>query len=375
MKRYKKIRIRIYSVYRPKVSMSIPHLRRIKTLFEMVDYAEELGDYFMTLRTLSWRTSTHVVSASAAVVGQDKDQDFVVMGFAVDELAKQPFFYKVLIDGHGSHDFINFIRTMKKSDWDRIMRKGGSAAHNLANYVNANADLVAGRSSGGTFISWKCFDGRIMESTCGDSASFVFEDGDLVYESPVHNTTNFAERARIQEMGFGFWARHDFRIREGRLTTYPLDYITYGDYSLALTQAIGHNGVTGLKPNHAMIEIRPGHKTVVVSMSDGASGMLDRTSPVDMDLVRTSTVTDLMDTVLARWKQSWTLDQEPNYVFDSADDVSIIGLCYEPLPDLVPPLSEKKRPVYSNVSSMDPPKSVPKKGKGKEDEDPLCLIG
>jgi hypothetical protein len=87
-----------------------------------------------------------------------------------------------------------------------------------------------------------------------------------------------------------------------------------------------------------------------------------------------------MDIVVARWKQVWTLELEPgvvetDYVFDSADDVSIIGLCYEPLPDLVPPLSEKKRPVYSNVSSMDPPKSTLKKEKGQEDEDPLCLIG
>jgi serine/threonine protein phosphatase PrpC len=81
-------------------------------------------------------------------------------------------------------------------------------------------------------------------------------------------------------------------------------YVYYpGRNSLALTQAIGHNNITGLRPEVAEIPISPGKSYRIFMASDGVFDMLMPSEQETFSLYKSCD--EVITFAEERWKQIW----------------------------------------------------------------------
>jgi hypothetical protein len=312
-------------------------MENIKTLEEMVEYSFTPDYDISDLNTILFRTKTHIVSSTKDVLDLGKGQDFVYFGFTIDKETTKPCFYKILIDCHGSNKCIDFIRDINKHDWNEIMAESNPLAK-LVEEINTKIDLYSGESSGGTFISWKCFDDYAVECSCGDSQSFVFVNDAVKYTSPIHNGLNPSEQDRILKLGMRFEETISYRVVNNEIKKIKSYYtILHTNNRLAVTQAIGHRGITEYAPNTKKISIQPCDKVTIKSVSDGITDMLDQNNLDDMNIIRTRDSTEIVDVFMRRWAKDWNyFDEETkeriviNFTRDP-DDVSVIDVIYRPI--------------------------------------------
>jgi serine/threonine protein phosphatase PrpC len=312
-------------------------MENIKTLEEMVDYSFSPDYDISTLNTILCRTKTHVVSSTKDVLDLGKGQDFVYFGFTIDKETTKPCFYKILIDCHGSNKCIDFIRDINKHDWNEIMAES-NPLEKLVNEINTKVDIYPRESSGGTFISWKCFDDYAIECSCGDSQSFVFINDTIEYTSPIHNGLNPSEQDRILNLGMRFEETNTYRVVDNEIKQIKSFYtVLHTNNRLAVTQAIGHRGITEYAQNTKKIIIQPYDKVIIKSVSDGITDMLDQNYHEDMSMIKTLDSTQLVDIFMKRWCKDWNyFDEETkeriviNFSRDP-DDVSCIDVIYRPI--------------------------------------------
>jgi hypothetical protein len=99
----------------------------------------------------------------------------------------------------------------------------------------------------------------------------------------------------------------------------PRGLFQNGD-SFVPSQALGHNGVSGLEPGHFTLTFQPYDSVRVVCGSDGFWDMLPVTD---------GTAQELCLDALKRWKQKW-LFQGTLTTFDAPDDISVSLLVHSP---------------------------------------------
>lgn len=215
---------------------------------------------------------------SGSCKGLCKNQDFIFT--STGELSTgEEFKFGILLDGHGNDSFIIFMRSL---DWQSIL----SSDDNFTNVwlkFKSFLDLYKGKilemlDSGSTLIMVRMFSNRIESLSLGDSRVIIYKNNTFIYGSTPHNLKNPLEVERLKT--------HDHivitesylvpEIRNSKaVQSRKCLYImfSYG-VKLALTQSIGHCGVTGYEPEFHTEFFTESDKIRVILGSDGFFDMI-----------------------------------------------------------------------------------------------------
>lgn len=266
----------------------------------------------------------------SCIRGLLKNQDFAVCGTSYNYNEKDYYDWGVLLDGHGTDNFIDKMRTL---DWDFIMRTI-EPWETLEKILMEIIDLNTRFSSGSTLLMMKAFSDRIETWSIGDSQIIIYKNEGEVYKSTPHNLNNPKEVERLNNVRPGTWWSEKmsspvFQIRSSTsLQAREATYIFFNqETQLAMSQSIGHNNITGYEPEKNVLYFTPEDKITCILGSDGLFDM----TVIDLSVHPTLTekeehdfITDKMDLLRlsadelvakaeARWKQQW------NYKWDLKD--------------------------------------------------------
>ena len=236
-------------------------------------------------------------------------QDYAVSGYVGDMQ------YIAVMDGHGTNECINFIRSLNFDDiasasnpaeelWCRVQQKG--------KFLKSGSTLTFARVCNHTIELWNV----------GDSTTVVFINEELVYTTPKHNFSNPNEINRVES------ERRIVSIRPGK-SPFPVSETRIEDIEspvgvflnfdhLVPSQAYGHDGITGFAPSEKKIVFQPTDKVRIVCGSDGLFDML-----VD---VKTGSAKKLVQDAENRWhKPDWVFFDGKTLTrtkYCDADDIS-----------------------------------------------------
>jgi hypothetical protein len=143
----------------------------------------------------------------------------------------------------------------------------------------------------------------------------VFIDDKLCYENTEHNLFNPSEKERLQQRIDG----RSITVKDVptiphiltpyNITTQTKHYYTFCDiYTLAMTQSLGHNNITGIVPERKIIPYSSQNKIRVLLISDGVSDIICfEPEYYEKDLASLSSLSSDELALLAeeRWKQEW----------------------------------------------------------------------
>ena len=213
--------------------------------------------------------------------------------------------------------------------------------------------------SGATFSCAKIYTNRVECRSIGDSESWVYKNGERVYNSPVHNWHNLEERERIRMSGIGAKPRPDYApvlLSPTRIQMEPSFRVhwtsgatTSGATTRAVTswarpsvgvssndrlvfvptQSLGHRGITGLQAAIQTIWFEPGDVCKVILGSDGFWDMI--LAECDKEILCSGSASDLAELAEMRWRQEWDFVEDPDEpdrtiknTFDSFDDITTV---------------------------------------------------
>jgi len=251
---------------------------------------------------------THSVSSSAQELQLSKGQDYAISGHFKDENSGEEFDWIALFDGHGGDPVIEKIRSL---DLGPIFATNDPPKTLQDLLVNEKVVEFTPwgtiKMSGATMCLAKIYKDRIVCFAVGDSELYVYEDGVKVFSHEHHNWDNLAERERLKELDPKISASpsRSFEVVSPSLLKSTSPYYIYytGGNSLALTQAIGHNNITGLCPEVVEIPIRPGKTYRVFMASDGVFDMLMPSEQESFGVNRSCD--EVISFAEGRWKQIW----------------------------------------------------------------------
>lgn len=255
------------------------------------------------------------VELSTAVEKNQKGQDFPILGTT----ASGKKFIGVF-DGHGSDAVIFAIRNMHRDGiLDSMMDQENPVQ--LIQKKLIDDDVCKKNDSFKAKMSGSTMTGAILEGNtlkivnCGDSRTFVFRNGTLEFATVEHFAGNLAER---EISPYKFLSAVNFKtVSETELEQTPADYVIVTDsenksYHLALTRALGHNGLVNPVPDIHTLILDPTDEIVVVSMSDGGTDMLicdeenqDNIREEDIRMIYELSSEDLKNKIQERWGQTW----------------------------------------------------------------------
>jgi serine/threonine protein phosphatase PrpC len=255
-------------------------------------------------------------------------QDLAVCG----EYEKGHYFVGVL-DGHGTDVC---IRELRKMDYNEIASSENPAQYIFERVEGLNMNLYG---TGSTFTFAKIIvddDIQIQISNVGDSETIVFINGSLVYESEIHCISNMCEQERVASYLqyprpiTPAWA--PIPISETKVTNVRSDICNFitGE-KLVPTQSLGHNNMTGYKPNIHTITCKITDKVRIVCGSDGLWDMIMKENEKDMNDLKTMNINELLMKAEVRWTQMWEYAADPTKLNEfiqttfggSYDDVSV----------------------------------------------------
>ena len=260
--------------------------------------------------------------------------------------------YAAVFDGHGSNNVIDFIRRISREKMDEIMA-AGCPGTTMFHYINnATPKLcIRGESSGSTMCVARIFPTYVEIINVGDSQGYVIKNGELVFVSEPHCYDNPKERARLDAMGVRTEASNNFKIVDDRhlykTRTNYIFHILHEDNRLALSQALGHAGKTGIAPDRKVIPYEAADEMVVILGSDGHFDMvkrhMDRDEFLESDLLAVKDMSgpEILKQSVDRWLQEWEMhyDLERPEIFQvyqysrgkmETDDVAIIKVTIRP---------------------------------------------
>ena len=282
--------------------------------------------------------NSHNIEITTAVEQNDKGQD-------------QPFFgetasgrrYFGIWDGHGSNSVITELRSyLVNGKLAEFMEKTSPVCALSDELLRKN--ICKSYESSGATMNYGILDGNVLKCVnCGDSRMFVFQNGELLFQSTEHSALNKTERARLEDKVLFYPSNNIKMVAEDRLIQVYAEYVRMKNGSnLAVTQALGHNGNLPPCPEVYEIKIEPTDEIVAVSVSDGVTDMLcydeqDNIIPGDIKMLYELSAEDLKVKIQARWLQVWTMStmdgkehQNQSYTQNMCDDVGITRFVMRP---------------------------------------------
>jgi serine/threonine protein phosphatase PrpC len=216
---------------------------------------------------------------SMCVKGLLKDQDVAFCGSGCNEEGEK-FNWGVVLDGHGTHLFINLMR---EQNWQLIMTSNNP--WKTLNKILEQIQYTYGFCSGSTLLMLRSFsestNRRIETITVGDSELVVFKNGKQIYKNTPHNMNNPSEVERLQMLPSNIFmkfkpSRH--YIPQIACNTFLQakrgGYFHFANTEIAMSQAIGQNNITGYAPEFNVIPFTEEDHMRVVMGSDGLFEML-----------------------------------------------------------------------------------------------------
>lgn len=274
-------------------------------------------------------------------------QDYIVMGTANDVNERQ-FDWSVTVDGHGTNNFINIV---KKIDFVPFMIQNDPITHIIEHFRSLNGTYLDEamsvfpnvmkykRSSGCTIIIVKIYDDLIEGAIIGDSRCAVYIDDEEVFISTPHNIKNPLELERLSvrpDVVTDFNGPQIIKIiGDNKAILVPSIYTIFEDKTrMALTQALGHNCISGFEPEKFSFKYNKEQHLRFVSGSDGFWDMqLNKTDIMlsgddviinkimdellpdiiqDNEDILKLTAGKLTQKALRRWAQIWNVYMDDN---------------------------------------------------------------
>ena len=219
--------------------------------------------------------------------------------------------YSFVFDGHGFHHCIDHIRQLDMNLFATLPCPPTALEESFA-----GKDFY---KSGATFVLSR-INGNLLEVFhVGDAKARVYINDELVHETVDHTFLNPSEISRTNATILHEQGPFPVSDTQVSLMDSPRGLFQNGD-SFVPSQALGHNGVSGLEPGHFVLEFKPYDSVRVVCGSDGFWDMLPVTD---------GTAQELCEHALKRWKQKW-LFQGTLTTFDAPDDIAVALLVHSP---------------------------------------------
>ena len=284
---------------------------------------------------------THQIEITSALEQNTfKGQD---QPFSGETATKKKYFG--VWDGHGSDSVITKLREYASNGkLDEIMDQESPVEY-ITNELIREKVCKENECSGAT-MNFGIIDGNFITFiNCGDSRMFVFCNGELKYTSTEHYWVNEKERDRLKSKNVRYSKSANIKITSlSEFINVYSEYVHYSNgQSLALTQTIGHNNITGIDPEIFKMEFLPTDEIVAVSVTDGVTDMLindgeDNIVQSDIEMLRDLSAEQLKNTIQARWTQPWKMLEHKNeknpqicsYSKEQCDDIGITRLVMKP---------------------------------------------
>lgn len=289
------------------------------------------------------------ITISEHVEQMSKGQDYTVSGQIV--IDGEPVKYAVVFDGHGTDNVIRFIRNIKPEKMDEIMATDDPAT-NLFHYINyATPKLcIRGECSGSTMCLARIFPTHVEIINVGDSQAVVFKNGQIEFISETHEYGNPKEKERLEKTGrihYAIDSQNMKVVSETEIRVTKSFYIVHKNdgVQLALSQALGHDGKTGISPDHTVIPYEKSDDIRIILGSDGFFDMVLREREEEkfvtqdlLDVLDMSGEAILQRTVY-RWTKEWEmyysltdpeLSYSGRYEKEQCDDVAIVKISIMP---------------------------------------------
>ena len=268
-----------------------------------------------------------------------KEQDYTISGETIYNGINIK--YAAIFDGHGSNTVINFIRNISIEKMNEIFSTE-YPSKTLFDYINKSNICKYNESSGSTMCLSRIFPTYIEIINIGDSQAVVFKNKKIVIITKPHNCDDIDECRRIsmQPKFDQFKYTHNIKmVNKNILDSVKSECIMFNDNTaLATTQALGHHGKTGLKPDVYVVNYNNTDNIRILLGSDGFFDMVikeqDSNNFILEDLYEIADLPGqvILNRAVNRWLQEWTVypyeDKSISDIqtFDNkdCDDVSII---------------------------------------------------
>jgi serine/threonine protein phosphatase PrpC len=268
-----------------------------------------------------------------------KGQDYTISG----EINKNGIYikYAAVFDGHGSDTVINFIRNIPKEKMDEIISTDHPVKI-LFDYINNYNLCRYNESSGSTICLVKIYPTLIEIINAGDSQAVVYKNNNIEFITNPHNCTNINEISRIsiQKKFLEFKDTNNIKmVSNNVLYNIRSLYAVFNDNTaLAVTQALGHNGKTGIKPDIYTINYNNNDTLRILVGTDGFFDMIIKeTNNDNIVLEDLYEIADLpgqviLNRTINRWLQEWkvcpyldkSIIETQTFNESECDDISII---------------------------------------------------
>ena len=218
--------------------------------------------------------------------------------------------YAFVFDGHGYNDCIHHIKQLDMNLFATLPCPPTSLEASFAgkNFYKSGATFVLARITG-----------TLLEVFhVGDAKAHVYVNDVLVHETIDHTFLLPQEIARTTAIIHHTKAPFPVNDTHAEMLDSPVGH--FDDDAFVPSQALGHNGVSGLEPGHFVLEFQPYDSVRVVCGSDCFWVMLPKTNGTAQELCFNS---------LSRWKQKWHFQGQLT-TFDSPDDIAVSLLLHSP---------------------------------------------
>jgi serine/threonine protein phosphatase PrpC len=243
-------------------------------------------------------------------------QDYIVSGKI--EKDHHTINYIIGFDGHGTNSCLNCLKGLSKEDFDLYVDKL-STVKEIFEYVENYRKIkkIDMSNSGATcYVMKMCINkitkkGLVIVEHCGDSEIHVFKNNVKIFTSEFHDGFNETEMKRIIKKNAVI---KDNEITEGgsfrvvdseHLEFNKSIYINFINGQFAMTQSLGHNGITGCEPEYWEYEFDLKDYIRIVGFSDGVGDILNHEK--DGNIIASSIISahEIASFAEIRWKKEW----------------------------------------------------------------------
>jgi len=228
----------------------------------------------------------------------------------------------VVFDGHGDNFFIDQLRAidlpshfLKENPAESIQ----TAVDELQRKLNISYEIAL--KSGATMSCVtikKNSNKRIYRIECcwlGDSPIFIYNDGELFFESETHRYCKEGEVERLRKMNI-LSVQHEtislpnFDILDkDTMVEVKKNYICLrGNYCLEFTRSLGHKRIIGIVPEIHSFDFPIDSSIRIVLCTDGITDMLNTyTIPEDRELLAREPASKIVEYAVERWTKEWNM--------------------------------------------------------------------
>jgi serine/threonine protein phosphatase PrpC len=254
-------------------------------------------------------------------------QDIIVKYEGLTDNEGNVFDGMFMADGHGTDDIYIKIKMHEETNQLRDFMCSANPMFHLNKSLNAKRIY---KSSGATGIFVRIYSDKIKVQSVGDSRVAIFINGKMKYINCPHNMSNVKEVERLDGQVVLEPTTNPVPVisTKTKVVAKKGVYIRFGkDTRLALSQALGHNGITGIEPENYELTYEPTDTVRVIVGSDGFWDQIILEGPCledceeDMSDLQNMTAEQLADKTEARWKQLWDYYYNPDNLEEVIKDI------------------------------------------------------